>query len=192
MTWLVGKAGQNWLAGLRDAHLANLHCALTTFGQWWLHEFLSFFPPARAEWLVGSGVTRLTLVPTETGVEMHLATENRTEIAREIVGWPDYSNGSTDDFLHRNGLRSDDVTLFLTLPRDRCFERTFILPAQVARAIDEVVTSDLLQKMPFTLSDIYHGYSVEKWNGKLEVRTYLAKRDSVHSACVRLHIEAGA
>jgi general secretion pathway protein L len=144
---------------VRTQHLSDL---ARHAGRWWLKELLSLFPVAVADWLSGRAGRSLVLATDGSFVTMHLQTDGRRTLGSAHVTPADYGPTSIDRFLRSHGLDRARVAMGIRLPGERFFCRSLILPVETLASLDKVVVQDIVRRTPFELSDIYHGFCVER------------------------------
>jgi general secretion pathway protein L len=185
----MGNAIWVRISSLRNSVLAQLRLGSARLGQWWLREFLALFPKRIAQWLKGPGTTRLLLLQNDAFIEMSLRADTDETLDSARITSSESGLASIDEFLQRNRLARQDITIGIALPPDQFFERKLVLPLQAANSLDEIVPRDLTQKTPFRLADIHHDFAFVEDAGKLIVTQRLTKRDSVKAAAMVLGLD---
>jgi general secretion pathway protein L len=162
----------------------------TRAGRWWLREFLSLFPEGTAKWLVGRSRATLSLASDGDVRVLELAGGGRPTPALTRLNAADFSAASIDEFLRTHGVSRGEADIAIRLPQEMIFRRRFVLPAQAASSIDEIVAADLVRRTPFRLQDIYHSHSATApdSSGKIVVWQWLARRAFIHEAASRFDL----
>jgi general secretion pathway protein L len=160
-------------------------------GQWWLQEFLAFFPQRIAEWAIDSGAKSLLLSGDGGAVLLQMRNERRRSLATRRVNGADYAPDVIDAFLRARRLGRADVSMGVQLPESRVFARKLLLPAETERSLDRVLVQDLLAKTPFRLEDIYHDHIIRRSGDRLLVWQWVVRRPFVAEAIEELGLQAG-
>jgi general secretion pathway protein L len=166
-------------------------------GQWWLREFLAFFPQRIAEWLTDSGAKSLLLSGDGGAVLLQVRNERRRALATTRINGRDYAPEVIDAFLRTQRLGRAtrlgraDVSMGIQLPADRVFARKLLLPAETERSLDRVLVQDLLAKTPFRLEDIYHDHIIRRSGDRLQVWQWVVRRPFVAEAIEELGLQSG-
>ncbi|HTO68098.1 MAG TPA: PilN domain-containing protein [Bradyrhizobium sp.] len=150
---------------------------------------MSLFPENVAEMLSGRGHPSLVVVAEEAAVRLELRKGTRL-IASEPINPTEAPTREIERFLAAYGLKSNSLAIGLRLPEEEVFARELVLPAQALGAIDTIVAQDLANKTPFKAEDIYSDYvATEQVDGKLAIRQWIARRQSVDQALLSLQID---
>jgi general secretion pathway protein L len=160
-------------------------------GQWWLQEFLAFFPQRIAEWAIDSGAKSLLLSGDGGAVLLQMRNERRRSLATRRVNRADYAPDVIDAFIRSQRLGRADVSMGVQLPKSRVFARKLLLPAETERSLDRVLVQDLIAKTPFRLEDIYHDHIIRRSGDRLQVWQWVVRRQFVSEAIEELGLQSG-
>jgi general secretion pathway protein L len=160
-------------------------------GQWWLQEFLAFFPQHIAEWIIDSGAKSLLLSGEGGAVRLQVRNERRRSLATTRINGADYAPDVIDAFLRAQRLGRADVSIGVQLPSERVFARKLLLPTETERLLDHVLVQDLLTKTPFRLEDIYHDHIIRRFGDRLHVWQWVVRRQFVADVIEELGLQTG-
>lgn len=162
--------------------MSRISALSAQLGQWWLAEFLAFFPERLSEWLTDRGDKKLTLMVDRECVLLQLSSDRHRVLASARVPHGACSPAAIDDFLKTQELDRAQVAIGVRLPRDQIFSRRLILPLETAGSVDEIVVQDLLGKTPFRLANIYHDHRSQTVGDKVTVWQWIVRREFVADA----------
>ncbi|HEX2652296.1 MAG TPA: PilN domain-containing protein [Xanthobacteraceae bacterium] len=156
---------------------------------WWLQEFFALFPEKAAEWLAGQQRS-LVIESNADAVTFILLGDRRKILDSQHLNHTEFAASAIDDFLGKNELRRQDVSIGLRLPPARFFHRTLVLPIEVSAHLHETAIQDLVRKTPFRLPDIFHGYTTSRTAtpGKITVWQWVVRRDFIAGALSKLSL----
>src|SRR5262249_40240095 len=70
--------------------------------------------------------------------------------------------------------------------------RSFLVPPEAARSLDQVAIQDLTRRTPFRLADIYHDCTTTRSAGRIEVTQWVARRAVADEAMAALALSPGS
>lgn len=181
---------RNLLSLLKHA-LVQVGDAFQAAGHWWLNELLATLPSQLSDWLTENRTRILVLAADETAVTFHLTSDRRRVLASALVDKADYAPHNIDTFLHAQRQTRASVSISLRLPSRLVFARNLILPLEVRRTLDAVVTQDMISKTPFQLDDVYHAHTALRADDKIVVHQWIIRRKHVHTLADALSVDLG-
>lgn len=157
--------------------------ALERAASWWVAELLALAPDRLAHLWTARGEYRLLVLPGGATTDLQLWRDGRLVVSRPAAP-ADAAAGVLDGFLAGMALSRSRVPIWLRLPPDRFFARSFDIPAEFRGEAARLGAIEIERKTPFGLDDIFCDLYLEPLAGgaKLRVHQWIIKRAYVEEA----------
>jgi general secretion pathway protein L len=160
------------------------------FCQWWLLGLRETAPPGWLSWIRGESIPWLVIKRDGDHVVCRLvAADFSKETRRSLHG---FSLPVLNAWLAECNLKLNQVSVGISIDRERFFIRNLSLPIAAAAALPKILEQDLLRRTPFQLADVWHGATEDGRAGSdvLTMRHWIIRKDHAELAVAELGLRS--